>query len=298
MPRFGASIYSISRLIMSGAMTPERGVEWLAENGAQTIELVPFGIDMLGDPGLAGRLLETAGRCGVPITNYSLNADFLLLSDEEYEAEVRRVKSHIDIAERLGLSRMRIDCAGFRRPLEKNTIEIFLQEMPLIVITYESLCDYAAERGITVLLENHGFHVNGCDRVRQILTSVGRDNFGHQLDIGNYACVDEIPEVATRKMLPFADVIHMKDFYIRPYNRDPGDATQFDCSGSWFKSVSGTFLRGAILGQGDLDIWEIMQSIKSAGFDGDIYVEYEGIEDCLYGTRVSLDNLKRIYAQA
>ena len=33
MPKFGASIYSISRKIMSGELTPEAGVQWLADNG-------------------------------------------------------------------------------------------------------------------------------------------------------------------------------------------------------------------------------------------------------------------------
>jgi len=49
------------------------------------------------------------------------------------------------------------------------------------------------------------------------------------------------------------------------------------------------------LAQGDLDMYKIIGDIKKSGFDGYIFVEFEGMEDCLYGTRVSLDNLKRIY---
>jgi sugar phosphate isomerase/epimerase len=124
---------------------------------------------------------------------------------------------------------------------------------------------------------------------------VDAGNFGHQLDVGNFICVDETPEIAVKKMLPYASVIHMKDFYIRPGGRDPGDATQFDCSGAWFRSVGGRYLRGSILGQGDLDIYGMIHDIKASGFDGNIFIEYEGMEDCRYGTKVSLDNLKRIY---
>jgi sugar phosphate isomerase/epimerase len=61
--------------------------------------------------------------------------------------------------------------------------------------------------------------------------------------------------------------------------------------------MAGKYLRGAILGQGDLDIPMIIGDIKRSGFDGDIFIEYEGMEDCLYGTKVSLDNLKRIWEQ-
>ena len=297
MPKFGASIYGISRLIMRGEITAEQGIDWLCEQGAEVIEIVPFGIDLLSDGGLAARIREAAEKYGVPVDNYSLNANFLMLTGEQLADEIKRVKSHIDAAAGLGITTFRCDCAGFRRPIEFNTIEAFLGEIPLIVQTYEELCGYGQSMGIKILLENHGFHANGCDRVRYILNCVKSDNFGHQLDVGNYICVDDKPEVAVTKMLPFATTIHMKDFYIRPGNRDPGDATQFDCSGAWFRSAGGQFLRGSILGQGDLDMYEIIKSIKTYGFDGSIFVEYEGMEECRYGTKVSLDNLKRIYCE-
>lgn len=190
---------------------------------------------------------------------------------------------------------IRVDSAAFSRPMCENTMEKFQAELPLILRTYEELCDYAKPLGITVLLENHGFHANGSERVRQILTGVKRDNWGHQLDVGNYTCVDDIPEIAVKKMIPFAKTIHMKDFYLRPSHRDPGGAADFNCEDSWFRSVNGTFLRGSILAQGDIDIWDVMRTVKTSGYSGDIYLEYEGMEECEYGTAVSFANMKRIY---
>jgi sugar phosphate isomerase/epimerase len=293
MPIFGVSIYSISRKIISGELSPAAGIRWLAENGAEAVELVPFGIDMVNDPLLIDVLLEASRQAGVPIVNYSLNANFLQITPEAYDDELARVYAQIDIAGKLGIPTMRVDCAGYRRPIETNTIENFQRELPMILGTYRSLCDYASRYKIMILLENHGFHINGADRIRQIMTAMDRPNFGHQLDTGNYECVDDRAETAVERLLPFATTIHMKDFYIR--DRDPGDATQFDCSGSWFRSSGGKYLRGSILGQGDLDMYRILGSIKASGFDGNIIIEFEGMEDCLYGTRVSLDNLKRIY---
>ena len=297
MPKFGVSIYSISRLIRSGQITAEQGVEWLCEQGAEVIELVPFGIDLLEDRGLAARLRGAAEKHGVKIDNFSQNANFVMISDEEFDAEIARVKTQIDAALELGISTFRCDSAGFRRPIECNTIEAFIADAPAIVKAYSILGGYARDKGVKILLENHGFHANGSDRVRYILQSAGPDVLGHQLDVGNYICVDDVPEIAVKKMLPFATTIHMKDFYVRPANRDPGDATQFDCSGTWFRSSGGRYLRGSILGQGDLDMYSIIGDIKRSGYDGNIYIEYEGMEDCYYGTKVSLDNLKRIYAE-
>ena len=293
MVRFGISIYSISRKIMNKDITPEQGVRWLAEQGAEAIELVPFGVDLLGEPDLIGRLAAESKRCGVELANYSLNADFLLDDANAYAAEINRVKRHMDAVHQLGVKTMRIDCSSYRRALNTNNIEDFMAAVPVIVDTYETLCCYAAARGMTVVVENHGHLINGGDRVRHILNGIKCANVGCQLDTGNFACVDEKPEIAVGKLVNYAKTIHMKDFYIRA--EDPGDATQFDCSGSWFKSLGGSYLRGSIFGQGDLDVRAIAATIKNAGYDGDMFIEFEGLEDCFYGSKVSLDNLKRIY---
>ena len=276
---------------------PEAAVEWLCENGAEVIEVVPLNFDPLADKGLAGRMKAAADKYSIAIDNYSLNANFLRITQEEWETEIERVKSHMDVAKEMGATTLRCDCADYRRPGEANHIEMFYEELPDIVKSYEALCAYGKTIGMTVLVENHGFHINGADRVRQVLKSVKADNFGHQLDVGNYICMDDKPEVTTKKMISFAVTVHMKDFYVRNTHRDPGDATQFDCSGAWFRSAGGQYLRGAITGQGDLDMIDIIRTVKLSGFDGNIYVEYEGMEDCFYGTKVSMDNVKRIYAE-
>jgi sugar phosphate isomerase/epimerase len=262
------------------------------------IELVPFGIDFLGEPDIADKCRDAARNAGAAITNFSLNANFLQIDDDEYEREVARVGEYLTVAARAGAPHMRVDCASFRRPIETNTTAHFMKELPLIISTYERLCDMATPYGIKILLENHGFHVNGSERTAQIFENMRHKNFGGQLDVGNFVCVDEAADVAVKKCIDYAATVHMKDFYIRPASRDPGDASQFDCSNSWFRSVSGKFLRGSILGQGDIDIPMIVDYIKQFGFDGDIFIEYEGMEDCLYGTKVSLDNLKRIWDRA
>ncbi|MCL2158914.1 MAG: sugar phosphate isomerase/epimerase [Oscillospiraceae bacterium] len=293
--KFGASIYSISRKILSGEFSPAEAVRWLCENGAEVIELVPFGIDMIGNAELVDELLNVAAKHNVGLENYSLNANFLQISKEQKTAEMSRVKSHIDVAGKLRLPTMRIDASGYRRPLETNTITNFFDDLPEIAKVYDELCGHALKYGITVLLENHGFHLNGSDRTIQIFETVKNENFALQLDTGNFACVDESPEIAVKKLVSRAKTIHIKDFYIRDEDNDPGDATQFDCSGSWFRSQNGRYLRGAILGQGDLNIRKIVALIKDSGFDGNIFVEFEGMEDPLYGTKVSLLNLRRYF---
>ena len=110
---------------------------------------------------------------------------------------------------------------------------------------------------------------------------------------GNVICVDEDPAVAAQTLAPITRMVHLKDFYVR--HRDPGDSTPFDCAGSWFRSRGGKYLRGAILAQGDLDVYATLAALKCAGYDGNIVVEFEGMEDARYATSVGLNNARRIW---
>ena len=291
--KLGVSIYSISRKITSGEITPAQAVEWLAkEAGAEVIEIVPFGIDIINNDNLAGELKKVAEDNGSIINNYSLNANFLQLDSSEYNAELERVRQHLESAAVLGVKSMRVDSSSYRRNPEDNNIENFIADLPLIAETYGQLCEYARSYNIKILIENHGFYINGSDRIGAVLSQVKCENFGHQLDTGNFLCVDENPEIAVKKLAHKASVIHMKDFYVR--ENDPGDATQFDCSGAWFRSQHGAYLRGSILNQGDMNMRKIAQIIKDAKFGGCIYLEYEGMEDCYYGTKVGFDNMRKL----
>ena len=160
MPKFGVSIYSVSRKIEAGEWTAMQGIRWLAEQGAQSIEIVPFGIDFVKEPELIGKCLDEADKCGVPIENFSLNANFLQLTPAEYDQEMERVKGYIDISHKLKVPTMRVDCSAFRRPIETNTTANFIQELPTIIaVMNESFTDMAAtsDGNITLSQDNLPF---------------------------------------------------------------------------------------------------------------------------------------------
>lgn len=295
--KLGISIYSISRLIVKKEITPEEAIQRLTDIGANMIEIVPFGMDEINsDKAFVKRLKEASESCGTPIANYSLNANFLQIEEEARQAEIDRVCTHMEAAYALGAKTMRVDASSYRRALDTVDLMHFIDELPVIADSYAKLCTYAEKLGLTVLIENHGFHLNGSDRVEAMLMNMKIGNLSLQLDVGNFVCVDENPLVAVQRLAAEAKTVHMKDFYIRDKDRDPGDATQFDCSGSWFRSRGGMYLRGSILGQGDMDMVKIADILKNSGFDGDVYLEYEGIEECMYGTTVGFNNMKRFFA--
>lgn len=296
--RIGLTSYSLDRDIEQGKMTLLEAIDWAAAHGAECMELVPFAFRFDDkdtgkiDTAFIGQVKRRAQDAGIPLVNYSILADFCR-EGEELEKEIARVCHQVDIAAELGVPKMRHDVCGFRRPHAENTLKDFVRWLPVMAQAAARVTAHGREVGVKTMIENHGFFANGCDRVERILNLVNDENYGLLLDTGNIVCVDEDAAVAAQTLAPLTRMVHLKDFYIR--TRDPGDATQFDCAGSWFRSRGGKYLRGAILAQGDLDMWNILHSIKASGYDGDIVIEFEGLEDAPYASAVGMQNARRIW---
>jgi sugar phosphate isomerase/epimerase len=54
-------------------------------------------------------------------------------------------------------------------------------------------------------------------------------------------------------------------------------------------------LRGAIVGHGDIDMWKVIEIVKRSGYDGYVSIEFEGMEDCRLGSRIGMENARRIW---
>ena len=301
--KLGMSCYCLDPAMAAGRMTIDDVIDYAVAHGCEHIEFVPFHLAFVTpeqelDLELIEHVRKKCESAGIEISTYSVNADLLKTDPAEEAKEIERVKRHIDAAQKLGLSRMRFDVASFRRPFSTNTIYNFNQEFPQMVRNGTLLCDYAAERGITIVMEIHGFFINGSDRVLRLIEAINRPNLKMTVDVGNFLCVDEDPVAAVKRCLPLAEMIHLKDFYIRKKELLPDQTEMFNCNnGSWFETMGGKMLRGAILGQGDVDIWEILRTIKHSGFDGYISLEFEGMEVCEQGTEISLAMAKAILAK-
>ena len=284
----GVSTYSLLNAIKSGEMTVLDVIDWIAENGGQHMEIVPYGFTLEDQPDLADAVREHAAKAGIRLSNYSMPANFVQEDEEAFEAEMTRVKSHVDTVHRLGMKHMRHDVTAFTLPPEKRGIDYLESNLGQIVEGCRIIADYAARFDITTTIENHGASVQASDRVQRVLQAVNRPNFKTTLDIGNFLCADEQPLVGVARNLPYASLIHVKDFYYRPFDQNPG-------GGKWFRTAHHNYLRGSIFGQGDIDVRRVLRFIKESGYDGDITLEFEGMEDCREGTRLGLENLSRLW---
>lgn len=286
--KLGVSSYSLVRAMRNKEMDILGAIQWVADNGGEHIEIVPFEFSLIDNPELIPAIREKAASVGIEVSNYAIGANFITDSREKFEAEIARVKQHVDIANGLGVKRMRHDIAF--RPIPETTTANFEQDFPIMVEACAIIADYAAQFGITTSIENHGFYVQASERVLRLVHAVNRPNFRTTMDIGNFLCVDENSVAAVKKSISQASLVHFKDFYVRPSYRNPGDG--------WFQSSSGNYLRGAIVGQGDIDMPEVIRVVKASGYDGYLSLEFEGKEECKWGVITGLNNIRRLWNEA
>lgn len=306
----GVSSYSFSQSFRRGEMDILDAIDWVADSAATHFELTGVGLvatvatlergapagswnpadypdrtaniaaDLVNQPALIEAIRAHAEARGVPLSNYAVGADFRV---DDLPAEIARVKQHLDTAHALGIRYFRHDVVAWS--WREETHAEFEEAFPILVEVSRELADYAAPLGITTSVENHGFCMNISERVRRLITAVDRPNFKTTLDIGNFLCVDELPESAVPLNLPYASVVHLKDFYHR--TEQPGDG--------WLTTVAGNAIQGSIVGFGDLPMKRLLATVKASGFDGPIAIEYEGQVPDLLAIETGLANAIRLW---
>ena len=279
--KVAVSSYSFQKLLKDGTYNQFSIIEKAKEIGFGAIEFVDINPhDGTDKKEYAKKLREECVRVGMEISAFTFGADFLNGSDGDTKTEIERVKSQIDIAEILGAKVIRHDATS---GIEGKTFEMVL---PVLADACREVTEYAQKKGIKTTVENHGFFCQDSSRVLALYSAVNHDNFGLLCDMGNFLCVDENPLNAVSKVAPFASYVHAKDFHVLPAEgTDPG--------AGFFRSREGNYLRGAIIGHGNVPVKACLYVLKRAGYDGYVTIEFEGLEDNILALTTGLENLKR-----
>lgn len=289
--KIGVSSYSYHRYVSSGKMKQIEVIAAAKEAGFDVIEFstisVPEGKTL---PEFAKELRAEADRVGIPIANYTIGADFVRGSNGDLDAEIERLKKEVDIAEILGAPGMRHDITN-SIPNEAKGFRTYEAALPHIVKGVRAVTEYAASKGIRTMTENHGFISQDSIRIEKLVTAVDHPNFGVLVDLGNFCCADEDPAIAAGRVAPLAFHAHAKDFHIKSGNGvPPGEG--------WFMTRAGNYLRGAIIGHGNVPLLQSIRALKRVGYDGVLSVEFEGMEDPAVGIRIGQANLRKLVEMA
>ncbi len=290
--KVSVSTYSFQKMLDSGEITQFGCIEKAKElgfDGIEFVNIIPHDGSSIEE--YAKKLGEECVRVGIHISNYTVGADFLFGSNGDVNAEIDRVKAEIDIAEILGSTSVRHDATRGYDQANHSKFRGFDEVLPILADACRKVTEYAKTKGIKTMVENHGFFSQDSDRVEKLINAVANDNFGWLCDMGNFLCADENPVTAIGRGAPYAFYAHAKDFYTKSgMLPSPGNG--------YFKTRGGNYLKGTIVGHGDVPIVQCLSALKWAGYDGYVAIEFEGMEETITALTTGVANLKRYIEQA
>lgn len=280
------STYSFWQAFCGGKISYPGMLEKSKKLGCTGIEFVVNDVAPDGKTDLADfwmNLADEARKFDLEIPIYTTGANFFV---KDVDAEVERIKRHVDLASACGIKLMRHDIAyGFYDGYDG--LQTFDAILPVVVPAIREVAEYAAQKGVTTCSENHGRLVQDSDRMLAVFGAVNHPNYRYLCDIGNFGGVDEDCAVAVSKLLPLVSHVHVKDAFWRSGMRpNPGRG--------WGRTRAGNYRRATILGQGDVPVQQCLQIIHDTGYQGYYSLEFEGIEDNLMAIDISIENLHRM----
>lgn len=221
-------------------------------------------------------ILKLLRELDMKVSCYSIGNDFVYSTAQQRESEIANVKNSIDKAVQLQTKLLRVFSGNVKDDIP------FASGKKWIIEGFKSVINYAEEKDITLVLENHGFFAGKSDQVSEIIDLVCSTHFKSTSDVGNFLLVEEDPLDAIKNLGSKIGYIHFKDF------KHVGEAP------SVYRSISGKHYQGTVLGAGDVPLPAIVDHLDKIGYGGYLSIEYEGVEDPLKGTAESIQYAKSI----
>ena len=164
----------------------------------------------------------------------------------KYDASLQEAKDYIDLAAELKVAYIRI--FGDKIPDPDKAQETFA----LIVKGINTICAYAAPKGVVCLMETHGDFAS-LETLNPIIKGIEWDNFGIIWDVGHTYKVygNDVSEFLDQ-MWSYIKHVHIKDL----------------------KMVDGQ-LELCMIGDGVVPIPELVEALQLRGFEGFISLEWE-----------------------
>lgn len=282
--KIGVSSYSFSSYIKSSGCDYFKLCDIAHEIGFDGIEFVELESKSWGitdDPmKTAGEIREYCAKLGLEVSAYTVGANLL---SENIDEEVERVLRKIDVAAELGAPLLRHDvCYSLPKKPRYSWREAMADMVPHI----RRITEYAEAKGIRTCTENHGYIFQDPARVEELIRAVDRDNYGWLCDMGNFLCADCDPARSVTVAAPYTFHAHAKDFLLKS-----GDEPKPE---GFFSTAAKNHLRGTVVGHGVVPVARCVSILKSAGYDGYLSLEFEGMEDTLAAIRAGYAYLRKI----
>lgn len=261
--------WSLNREMRSGDMNPMAFAEQAKNMGFEGIEYVtqlynPIlkgdGYTKLSMDELVAEMKAKSEEHGMENVLIMVDGegDLSAVKEADRDEAVEKHKKWVDAAAELGCHSIRVNLFGAETAEEWKTTSID---------GLSKLSDYAATKGVNVIVENHGGFSSNAKLLMEVMAGVGKDNCGTLPDFGNFClkkeggvrwgapCVEEYDIYkGMEELMPKAFAVSAKSY---EFNEE-GDETK-------------------------LDYYRIMKTVKDAGYTGYVGVEFEGEADAKEG---------------
>jgi sugar phosphate isomerase/epimerase len=271
--KLGVSMWSIVHEYQKANIDVEKFIDLMHENNVEGVELLDY--FWKGKEKELPMAVEKIRKYNMEVACYSIGNDFVMPDEKEREKQIEYVKQGIDDAVKIGADKLRV--------FSGNTKEGVTYEEGLnwIIDCFKEVVKYAEQRGITLVLENHGLFAGKSQQVKEIIEKVGSVNLRATLDTGNFFLVGEKPEEAAENIKEYVYHVHFKDF-------------RRSLSGRGYKGLNDVYYEGCVIGQGDVELGKIVEILKEAGYKGYLAIEYEGPDPQIEGLIKSIEYVKKL----
>lgn len=279
--KISVSSYSFNQYIKEGKMTQFETISKAKELGFDAIEFINLDGETHEERiENAKKYKAEAKKLGLTINAYTIGADLFKEDPKEAKEEIDRLKKELLVAKELGASIMRHDvCYTLTKAGNGRSFDLML---PTISKNAREITEFAETLGIRTCSENHGMIAQDSDRVERLFNAVNHDNYGLLVDMGNFLCVDEDPQIAVSRLAPYAIHAHAKDF-LRKTSK---------CGAYKLETRGCNYLAAVAVGEGIVPVKQCLAILKKAGYDGFVSIEFEGAEDCINAISRGLENIK------
>lgn len=191
------------------------------------------------------QLKQHAFVLGLDISGTAIGNNFCLPPGPKRDEQLAKTREWIDRAAELDTPVIRIFAGSVPRDATED------QAVAWAIQGINESLPYAARKGVTLALENHGGITATPRQILKLVTAVDGPNFGVNLDTGNFHGADPYAEMA--EIAPYAVNVQVK--------------TEIQRKGGGPKE--------------DADLGRVISILREARYSGYVVLEYEAAEDPL-----------------
>jgi sugar phosphate isomerase/epimerase len=203
----GLCAYSYGQELKHGKMTLEEFFLKAVELRVETVDMTGYYLTST-EPAYLHGLRRLAYKHALPFSGAACGVSMVQPTSDQRADSLAQIKKWVDVTDLLGAPHLRI----FAGKLPPGTS--LQQAVGWVVETMKAACDYAAQKGVTLGLEDHVGVSQSAEVCVEIIQRVNSPYAAINLDITNFIATpaqDQYAQIAT--CIPYATNTHIRNYF-------------------------------------------------------------------------------------